>query len=172
MQEKVSFKNKKAARLSALLMIFAVFAFAFAGLAGTGAFLIQALGLVSAAVGISMLIRYVLTDYLYAIENGHFAVRKINGKKSVWVADIPLTDVSDFPLTPEQYRRYCEENGKKRTFSFIKNLDSSDEYYLRCRLNGEEYVLRLELSEPFYKGLCKAIENAQNTVRKTEDEDE
>ena len=172
MQEKVTLKNKKAARVSALLMIFAVAAFAFAKAAGAGAFLLQALGLLSAAVGISMLIRYVLTDYLYSLEDGHFAVRKINGKKSLLVADIPLCDITSPPLTSAQYQKRSSETGKTRVFSFITNLDSPDECYLFCNVGGESYVLRLELTEAFRSALCEAIERARIQKEREEiDED-
>ena len=173
LQEKVTLKNKKAARVSVLLMIFAVAAFAFAKAAGAGAFLLQAFGLLSAAVGISMLIRYVLTDYLYSLEDGHFSVRKINGKKSLLVADIPLCDITSPPLTPAQYQKRSSETGKMRVFSFIKNLDSPDERYLFCNIGSESYVLRLELTEAFRSALCEAIEKArEEKEREKTEEDE
>ena len=170
MQERPIIRNKKAAHLSLLLMIAAVLAFAFARFAGNGAFLVQALGILSAAVGISMLIRYVLTDYLYSIENGHFTVHKINGKKSVWVADIALSDFSSLPLTPKEFQKKTETDGKIRVFPFIKNLDAPDEYYLCCQNGGDEYALRLELTEPFLSALISEIEHAKTARLDESDE--
>lgn len=160
MQERPTIQNKKAARLSLMLMIGAVLAFALANLAGGGAFIIQALGILSAAIGISLLIRYVLTDYVYSIENRHFTVHKINGKKSIWVADIAFSDFSSQPLKPEQFQKRTENSGKMRVFSFIKNMDSPDEYYLCCKSGDEEYALRVELTEPFLSALRDEIELA------------
>ena len=173
MQEKPSIQNKKAVHLSFLLIVFSVFAFAMAKLAGPAAFLVQASAFLAAAVGISILIRYVLTDYLYTLEDRHFTIHKINGKKSVWVADITLSDILTTPMTPEQYRKYLADTGKKmRVCAYIKNMDSGHEYYLPCCLNGTDYALRLELTEPFLSALTEAIQTTAAREEKEPDEDE
>lgn len=160
MQEKPPIKNKKAAHTALFLMIAAVICFAFAKNTGNFTFMVQALAILSAAVGISYLIRYCITDYLYTLEEHSFSIRKINGKKSIIVADIPFSDMTK-PMNSEHYRKYLDDTGKKpRVYSFIKNIDSGDEYYIVCNLGGSDSTLRVELTEPFLSALEAATVNA------------
>ncbi len=170
MQERPPMKNKKAAHTSLLLMIAAVVGFALASSAGKLTFLVQALSILSAAIGISMLIRYQITDYLYTIEENSFSVRKINGKKSLLVADIPFSDMTA-PMPAEPYKRYLADSGKKpRVYSFIKNMDSGDEYYIVCHLGGSDCTLRVELTEPFLSVLTETITRRKAQEQREENE--
>lgn len=170
MQERPPIKNKKAAHTSLLLMIAAVVGFALASSAGKATFLVQAVSILCAAIGISTVIRYQITDYLYTLEQESFSVRKINGQKSLLVADIPLSEMTA-PMTSERYKSYLADTGKKpRVYSFIKNMDSGDEYYIVCNLGGSDCTLRVELTEPFLTALTDAVDRRKIEEQREENE--
>lgn len=166
-QSRPALKGKKLIYLPLLFLLVCVLLFPASQAAGKYAAIIQLIAMICAAYSLFLLIKYVLPDYLYTIEDGHFTVHKINGKKSVCVADIELWDINDKLLTKEEYKK---EVVARRLHSFIKNPGDERLRYIICNFGTEECAIIIEPDELFEKQMVQQITEWKN--RKTEDEDE
>lgn len=166
-QSRPKLKGKKLIYTPLFLLIAAILLFPASSVAGKYAAIVQLFGMCTAAYSLFVLIKYVLSDYLYTIDDGHFTVHKINGKKSVCVADIELCDISGKIRTVEEYKK---EDVARRLYKFIKNPDDERLRYIVCNFGTEECAILFEPDEHFEKQMIQLISEWKQ--RKSEEEDE
>ena len=166
-QSRPKLKGKKLIYIPITLLAVCMLLFPASSAAGKYAAFIQLIAVACAAYSLFLLIRYVLTDYLYSVEDGHFTVHKINGKKSVCVADIELSDMRSELLTAEKYKK---DDVARRIHTFIKNPGDERLRYIICSFGTEECALLIEPDELFEKQMLNQINECKK--RKSEEEDE
>ena len=168
-QARPALKGKKLIYMPIVYLAVCVVLFNASILAGRYASLVQLAAIGFAAYGIFLLTKYVIPDYLYTIEGGHFTVHKINGKKSLLVADVELCDMKKEFMSKEQFK--AKDIGG-RVFYFIKNPDSTEIKYILCYFGTEECTLVIEIDERFENQLVSQIEEWKTKAYGEEDEDD
>ncbi len=166
-QSRPALKGKKLVYMPLGFLAACVLLFPASQAVGRYAAIIQLFALVCAAYSLFLLTKYVLPDYLYTIEDGHFTVHKINGKKSVCVADIELSDINRKLSTVDEYKK---DDVARRVHSFIKNPGDERLRYVICNFGTEECAILIEPDELFEKQMTALIDEWKN--RKSEEEDE
>ncbi len=167
-QSRPKLKGKKLIYMPIALLAACILLFPASQAAGKYAAFIQLAAVACAAYSLFVLIRYVLTDYLYTVEDGHFTVHKINGKKSVCVADIELSDMKSELFTTERYKK---DDIARRIYTFIKNPGDEKLRYIICNFGTEECALLIEPDEFFEAQLQNQI-NEWKKRKSEEDEDD
>ncbi|MBE6571789.1 MAG: hypothetical protein E7656_06045 [Ruminococcaceae bacterium] len=168
-QSRPKLKGKKLIYTPLFLLIAAMLLFPASSVAGKYAAIVQLFAMCVAAYSLFILIKYVLSDYLYTIEDGHFTVHKINGKKSVCVADIELSDISGNLRTKEEYRK---EDVARKLYKFIKNPDDERLRYIVCNFGTEECAILFEPDEYFEKQMMSLVSEWKQRKFEEEDEDD
>ena len=168
-QSRPKLKGKKLIYTPFAFLAACVLLFPASAAAGKYAAFIQLFAVACAAYSLFLLIRYVLTDYLYTVEDGRFTVHKINGKKSVCVADIELCDMKCNLLTAEEYKK---EDIALRLYSFIKNPGDERLRYIICNFGTEECAVLIEPDEFFENQLIRQINEWKDRNSKEDEEDE
>ncbi len=168
-QSRPALKGKKLIYMPLGFLAVCVLFFPASQTAGKYAAFVQLFAIVCAAYSLFLLTKYVLPDYLYTIEEGHFTVHKINGKKSVCVADIELSDIKDKLLTANEYKK---DDTARRVHSFIKNPGDERLRYIICTFGTEECAILIEPDELFEKQMTVLIDEWKNRKHEEEDEDD
>lgn len=152
-------KNKKLIAISLSLLILAVLLFPIASLAGKYASLVQIFAIASAAVSLFILIKYVVPDYLYTVENGHFIIHKITKSQSICVADIELSQAKTGLLTAQEYKSL---NKTRKVFTFLKNPFSEEVRYIVFSDGCDEYAVQFETDDFFENEFSKILNSIEN----------
>lgn len=147
-------KNKLLIITSLFLIVLSVLLFAVSQISGNFAAIIQISAIGAATASLFFLIKYVIPDYLYTLDNERLTVHKVTKAQSVCVVDIELNTVRTLPITGEEYKK---QKAPRRLYSFIKNPGTPSLRYLIFELNGDEYALLLEPDELFCRELEKAL---------------
>ena len=168
-QSRPKLKDKKLVITALFLLIFAVIILPASQIAKNYAFAVQLIAILSAAASLFILIKYVLTDYLYTLENGHFTVHKVNGNKSICVADIELSDMISAVLTKEEYKK---DDTARKVHSFIKNPDGENLRYIICRFGTDECAILFEPDSLFENELTSQMNEYKNRQTENEDDDD
>lgn len=140
-----------------------VILYMFSSVFGKLAFLLQLTAIICATYSLFLLIKYVIPDYLYTLENGKLTIHKLTKTQSVCVADINISDAICEALTTEQYKASTYAKKVNKVYKFIKNPDSSDIRYLLFTNVCENYAIIIEPDDIFCRALNKEIENHKNT---------
>lgn len=163
-QSRPILKSKKLITVSLLLLILAVMLFPTASLTGKYAAIIQIFAIASSAASLFLLIKYVIPDYLYTLENGHFTIHKITKSQSVCIADINIESAKTTLLTSEEYKKLSRS---LKIYSYLKNPGDSEIRFIIFSLDGEEFAIQFEPDEYFRKAFSEAIESI--TIEEEED---
>ena len=155
-QSRPKLKSKKLIVISLLLLILAVLLFPVANFAGNFAVIIHIFAIASAAVSLFILIKYVIPDYLYTLEYGHFRIHKVTKSQSVCVADIELNTVTSKLMTEDEYKA---QNRSAKIFKYLKNPNDEDVRYFLFSIDGELLAIQFEPDERFINAFNNALEN-------------
>ncbi len=145
-------------------LILAVAMLMFAPLFGKYAAISQLLGFIFATYSLYIIVKYVVTDYLYTLEDGHFTVHKVTKSQSVCVADVEL---EDFVAVFRNDSKKSDNYNAIKTYTFIKNPANKNLSTIVFRLSDENYALVFEPDDIFYN----ALENELSIIKNNEDED-
>lgn len=146
-------KSKSLIITSLLLILLSVALLSVSQFSGNFAALVQISAIASAAVSLFFLIKYVIPDYLYSLDNGHLTIHKITKSVSVCVADIELSSIKSFPMPYDEYKK---QKTARKVYSFIKNPREPNLRYIVFEINAAEYALLFEPDRFF----CGELENA------------
>lgn len=158
-QYRPKLKNRKLIAISFLLLVLSVLIFPFASFSGRYASVVQILAIISVSASVFILIKYVIPDYLYTIENGHLTIHKVTKSQSVCVADIELSDAQSGVLTADEYKA---QNKPKKVYTYLKNPWSEDVRYISFSTGGQEYTIQLEADKRFEVELDNALKSIKN----------
>ncbi len=153
-------KDKKAKRLSLLFILTGIVLTALSSiLPYRGIFQLIAVALV--IIGVQLLVRYVLTDFLYRIEDredgtSDFVVFKKQGKNDVKVCHVSLSN------TLEVYRRTDKKPPCDTRFNYAQNL--TDALTVLYHKDGEKRIeILIEPNEAFLNALMERVGNGEGT---------
>lgn len=158
-QSRPKLKGKKLIVISLMLIILTVLLFPTAQFAGTYAAVVQVCAIASAAASIFILIKYVIPDYLYTLENGHLTIHKVTKAQSICVADFEISTATTKLLTLDEYKR---ETKQRKVFTFVKNPFCEDIRYLAFSPDGADITIQFEPDEFFRNELEHQLENINN----------
>lgn len=158
-QSRPKLKSKKLIIVSLLLLCLSVLLFPIASLSGNFSAVIQICSIASAAISLFILIKYVIPDYLYTLEDGHLTIHKVTKAQSVCVADIELYYAKSELLTEKEFKTQKKSLQVK---SFIKNPQDEDIRYIVFSISGEEIAIMFEPDELFRNEFSKALVSIKN----------
>lgn len=104
--------------------------------------------------GLFLLYRYTFTEFVYALSEDGFAVRKSVGEKGATVMEVELSAVERV-CTAAEYKRLKK---KPKKLSYNQNLSPLLEAYVICKKGEKRYALRIEPNEPFLALLLEAVD--------------
>ena len=105
------------------------------------------------------MIKYVVPDYLYTVENGHFIIHKITKSQSICVADIELSQAKTGLLTAQEYKSL---NKTRKVFTFLKNPFSEEVRYIVFSDGCDEYAVQFETDDFFENEFSKILNSIEN----------
>ncbi len=158
-QSRPKLKSKKLIIISFLMLCLSVLLFPIASLTRNFSAVFQICAIASAAISLFILIKYVIPDYLYTVESGHFTVHKVTKAQSVCVADIELSYARSKLLTEKEFKT---QKGSVQVKSFIKNPQDEDIRYIIFSINGEDIAIMFEPDELFRNEFTIALESIKN----------
>lgn len=136
------------------------------------AFIAQIIAILSATYSLFILIKYVIPDYLYTIENGRLTVHKVTKSQSVCIADIDVADAVQKPICYNEYKSSDYRKKSTKLYKFVKNPDSDDIRYIVFSDGYSMYTVEIEPDNNFIEILCREIENSKNTHDSEEENEE
>lgn len=136
------------------------------------AFLAQLFGILCATYSLFLLIKYVIPDYLYTLDNGKFTVHKVTKTQSLCIVDIDVSDAVQLPLTYAEYKitEICKKVNK--VYKFIKNPGSEQIKYMVFSDGYNCYAIAIEPDALFCEALRREIENSKNIYDSEEENEE
>ncbi len=152
-QSRPKLKSKKTVNISLLLVIIAFIVFPLSSLTGKFTPLVQLGCIILVSISINMLLKYVVNDYLYTLDNDRITIHKITKSKSVCVADISLSDIDNQLFVESEFKAKYPDFIKK--YTYIKNPGSDNVRYLVCHIDDMKYAVIIEPDE--------AMQNAVNS---------
>lgn len=124
--------------------------------------------LIFSIVLLEVLLKYILSDYVYELRNENFMVYRINGKRSVCVASIALSSATKNILPSSDYKK--EKKNSRITLNFCKNM-SIKEFYVFCfDFNGKKTALKFEPDDIFISEMNKRIKAAKEKDEETDEQ--
>lgn len=167
-QSRPKAQGKRMTVKSLFFLIAAITAIMFAPAFGRFGAASQLAGFIFAAYSLFILIKYVITDYLYTLEDSHLTVHRITKSQSICVADVDLGDIVKLYCCADE--KNCVKKGK--VFSFIKNPGSSDICVIIFSVAGSEYTLVFEPDTAFFDELKKEYQYIKNNNYNNEEEND
>lgn len=155
-------QNKNAKRSSFALLIGALIVWMISSLEIPGRSIIQLAAVVLAVVGLQLLVRYVLSEYRYVLEDdddgsADFIIYKKQGSRDAKVCHVSLSNtIAVFRLSdkPEYQSEYGRTSNR---FNYCQNMEKSDVCVLIFR-DGEKLIeVRFEPDEAFVAALGQRL---------------
>lgn len=167
-------KNTFPLLLTVTLTAFALVAIMAAGVLFEVKWLFQLLFVCFATAALEILLRYVLTSFEYACENGELSVNKTVGKKSVLVAKIDLAYSETYLVTENGKDQEAQEDNHGRIhekYSYVRNLRPDTVCSYIFSSGSIKTLVRLEASGEFVDYVNAEIDKAIEEREKREKED-
>jgi hypothetical protein len=121
--------------------------------------LFQMVILVLAVLAIQVLLKYILSDYIYELRDTNFLIYKIQGKKSVCLCSLSLTQSMCPVMTRDEFRKRSETLPKHHvSLNYCKNIAPKDEFLYMFDFNGKITLLLFEPDEIFVKHMNNIAE--------------
>ena len=104
-------------------------------------------------LGAFLLFRYTMTEFVYALSEGTFTVRRIIGMHESMIISIPLTDKTSL-YTKKEFKKIKTAGGK----SYRQNLTASTAF-LVFEKSGKKYYVEFEPNPEFFALVKKEIDD-------------
>ena len=124
---------------------------------------ISLLAVISLMVAVYMFVRYVMSDYAYAVINSDgdcptLIVTRTVGKRVTTLSSLSLTDIKSVEkMTVEPKRERYE-----RKYNFCQSLSPKETFVLRVATRYEKYTMHLEITNEVAERLREYIEIAKS----------
>lgn len=112
--------------------------------------------LIFSVAALEVLLKYILSDYVYELKDDKLRIFRIQGKKSVCVASIALSTAYG-PVEKSLLSKHAIKQAKVK-LNYCKNMYPESYYIFNFDFNGKNTVLKFEPDSIFVQAVNKQIE--------------
>ncbi len=105
----------------------------------------QMIGFCFALVSILLITKFVLREFVYAIEEAadgyEFTIYEIQGKRKTTVCRIGFSDITDMGEVPSRDAELRSSLGIDRSYSYYPDIAQKGKYYIKASINEKDVLV-------------------------------